>query len=444
MSDHTLTLSRRRFLAGTAALGALALAGVRPSFAAGVDWKKHAGTTIEVNLTKNPRGELLRKYQSEFEALTGIKVNSEATPEQQQRQKAVIELTSGRPSFDVIHISFHAQKRQYEKAGWLADLSPFMADANLTEATLNEGDFAPAGLSYAKDAEGRIRALPFSVDYWIVYWNKELFAAKNIAYPETFEAMLAAAEALTDKDAGTSGFVARGMKNANTPVWTSLMLGYGQQAIGPDGAILADNDKGVEAAKLYQALMTKTAPRGVTGFNWAECQSAFLQGKVGMWFDGVGFAAPLENPELSRVVGKVGYGVVPAGPAGRAAPTLGDGIAVAEASANKEAAYLYCQWAVSKEMGARLFQAGAGVPFRTSVIEDVEVRKGVTMPAEWADAVAASAKVSQIALPVVIPVTEFRDIYGVALTNLLGGADPAAELKAASEQFKPILARSEA
>ncbi|WP_279482498.1 ABC transporter substrate-binding protein [Aureimonas sp. SK2] len=444
MTQETLHLSRRRFLAGTAALGTLALAGARPAFAAGVDWKKHAGTTLEVNLTKNPRGELLRKYQAEFEELTGIKVNSEATPEQQQRQKAVIELTSGRPSFDVIHISFHAQKRQYEKAGWLADLSAFMADPAMTDASLTASDFAPAGLSYAKDAEGRIRALPFSVDYWIVYWNKDLFEAKGLAYPETFDAMLAAAKALTDKDAGTSGFVARGMKNANTPVWTSLMLGFGQQAIGPDGTILADNEKGVEAAKLYQALMTETAPRGVTGFNWAECQSAFLQGKVGMWFDGVGFAAPLENPELSRVVGKVGYGVVPAGPAGRAAPTLGDGIAVTEASTKKEAAYLYCQWAVSKEMGARLFQAGAGVPFRTSVVEDAEVRKGVTMPAEWADAVAQSAKVSQIALPVVIPVTEFRDIYGVALTNLLGGADPAAELKAATEQFKPILERSEA
>ena len=436
--------SRRQFLAGTTALGAAGLFGLRPAFAAGVDWKKFAGTTIEVNLTKNPRGELLRKYQPEFEALTGIKVNSEATPEQQQRQKAVIELTSGQPSFDVIHISFHAQKRQYEKGNWLADLTPFLQDPTLTDASLTESDFAPAGLSYAKDSGGKFRALPFSVDYWIVYWNKELFAAKNLAYPETFEAMLAAAKTLTDKDAGVSGFVARGMKNANTPVWTSLMLGYGQQAIDAGGKLQTDNEPAVAAAKLYQSLMTETAPRGVTGFNWAECQSAFLQGKVGMWMDGVGFAAPLENPELSRVVGKVGYGVVPAGPAGRAAPTLGDGIAVSEASKNKEAAYLYCQWAISKEMGARLFQAGAGVPFRTSVVDDAGVRGGVTMPSEWADAVSQSAKVSQIALPVVIPITEFRDVFGVALTNLLGGADAAEELKSATEQFTPILERSEA
>lgn len=444
MSHETLHLSRRRFLAGTAALGALALAGVRPSFAAGVDWKKYAGTTIEVNLIKSPRGELLRKHQAEFEELTGIKVNSELTPEQQQRQKAVIELTSGRPSFDVVHLSFHVQKRQFEKGKWLADLSGFMKDPTLTDAALNEADFAQAGMQYAKDAQGTLRALPFSVDYWIVYWNKELFEAKGLSYPETYDALLSAAEALTDKEAGTSGFVARGMKNANTPVWTGLMLGWGQKAVGEDGQLNTDDAEAVAAATLYQQLMTKAAPRGVTGFNWSECQSAFLQGKVGMWLDGIGFAAPLENPELSRVVGKVGYGVMPAGPKTRAAPTFGDGLGVTEASTKKEAAYLYCQWAISKEMGARLFQTGAGVPFRNSIVNDPDVLAGVEMPRDWATAVSESAKISEIALPVVVPVTEFRDIFGVALTNLLGSADPAAELKAATEQFKPILERSEA
>ncbi|KQT58268.1 MULTISPECIES: ABC transporter substrate-binding protein [unclassified Aureimonas] len=438
-------LSRRRFLAAGVAMGALAASGLGPAFAqSAVDWKKHAGTTLEVNLIKSPRGDILRKYQSEFEELTGIKVNSEATPEQQQRQKAVIELTSGRPSFDVVHLSFHVQKRQFEKGGWLADLSGFLKDPTLTEATLNEADFAQAGMQYAKDKEGTLRALPFSVDYWIVYWNKDLFAAKSLQYPETFDAMVTAAKALKDDEAGTSGFVARGMKNANTPVWTALMLGYGQKAVGDDGVLNTDGTEAVAAAAIYQDLMTNTAPRGATGFNWAECQSAFLQGKVGMWLDGIGFAAPLENPELSRVVGKVGYGVMPAGPATRAAPTFGDGLGVTEASQKKEAAYLYCQWAISKEMGARLFQAGAGVPFRNSIVNDPEVLAGVSMPKDWATAVSQSAKISQIALPVIVPVTEFRDVYGVALTNLLAGADAAAELSKATEQFKPILARSEA
>ncbi|MEV8801966.1 hypothetical protein AB0V92_14535, partial [Mesorhizobium ciceri] len=87
--------------------------------------------------------------------------------------------------------------------------------------------------------------------------------------------------------------------------------------------------------------------------------------------------------------------------------------------------------------------AGAGVPFRKSVLEDPKVREGVTMPASWLDAVVGSGNVSRLSLPVIIPVTEFRDIYGVALTNLIAGADPAEELKKATDQFQPVLDRSE-
>jgi multiple sugar transport system substrate-binding protein len=65
------------------------------------------------------------------------------------------------------------------------------------------------------------------------------------------------------------------------------------------------------------------------------------------------------------------------------------------------------------------------------------------MPAEWLDSVVGSGNISRLALPVIIPVTEFRDVYGVALTNMIGGGDPAAELKKATEEFAPILARSE-
>ena len=434
-------MTRRTMLTGTLAVGALGMAGL-PALA-DPQWKKFAGTTLGVNLIKSPRGDILEKYAKEFTDLTGIKVESEQIPEQQQRQKAVIELTSGRPSFDVVHLSYHVQKRQFEKAGWLADLTPFLKNPDLTAPDLTESDFSSAGLLYAKDSKGALRSLPFSVDYWIVYWNKDLFAKKNLEYPKNFEDMVRVAEALTSPSDGTFGFVARGLRNANVPVWSSFLLGYGGDFLDAKGNLLTDSPEAIEAAKLYQRLLTKSAPPGVSGFNWAECQSAFLQGKVGMWLDGVGFAPPLEDPTKSRVVGKVGYGVMPAGPKAHASATFGDGIGVAEASTKKEAAYLYCQWAISKLMGARLLQTGGGVPFRNSILNDQEVRSGVKMPGAWVDAVAGSAKVSRLGLPVVIPVTEFRDIIGTALTATLSGGDPATEMKKATEQFKPVLERSE-
>src|SRR6202051_3742357 len=131
--------TRRSLLQGTLATTALGLSGSPAR--ADVQWKKYAGTKLEVILAKGPRGDNLQKYIKEFTELTGIQVESEQIPEQQQRQKAVIELASGKPSFDVVHISYHVQKRQFEKAGWLADLSGYMKDPNLTAAHPRGGDF---------------------------------------------------------------------------------------------------------------------------------------------------------------------------------------------------------------------------------------------------------------------------------------------------------------
>ena len=150
--------TRRSLLQGTLASTALSLTGFPAR--ADVQWKKYAGTTIEANLIKGPRGELLQKYAAEFTELTGIKVESEVIPEQQQRQKAVIELTSGKPSFDVIHVSYHVQKRQFEKAGWLADLTSFMKDPNLTTPISRSTIFPPAACNLPRTTRAKCIRCP--------------------------------------------------------------------------------------------------------------------------------------------------------------------------------------------------------------------------------------------------------------------------------------------
>ncbi len=103
MTDHTrddrTDALRRRLLqagAGAATLGAIPGASLLGAQAQGAfDWKRFKGEKIEVLLVKSPRGDLLTKYHKEFEDMTGITVGSEMIPEQQQRQKAVIEFNSG-------------------------------------------------------------------------------------------------------------------------------------------------------------------------------------------------------------------------------------------------------------------------------------------------------------------------------------------------------------
>ena len=55
----------------------------------------------------------------------------------------------------------------------------------------------------------------------------------------------------------------------------------------------------------------------------------------------------------------------------------------------------------------------------------------------------ASARIGIPGLPIIVPVSEFRDVFGIALTNLINGADPATEMKKATVEFQPILDKSE-
>src|SRR6201984_2951411 len=241
MRDYRI--SRRAVLAGSAATGALGFTGL-PARAAEPQWKKYAGSKLEVILAKGPRGDNLQKNIKEFSELTGIEAESEQIPEQQQRQKAVIELASGKPSFDVIHLSYHVQKRQFEKAGWLADFTDNMKDPRLTTPDLNESDFSAAGLAYARDDKGRMLSLPWSVDYFILYYNKEMFAEKGIAVPKTLDEMVDAAEKLTDPKKGTFGFVGRGLRNANMTLWTNFFLNYGGGFLDAKGKIMTGGPGG--------------------------------------------------------------------------------------------------------------------------------------------------------------------------------------------------------
>src|SRR3989442_733870 len=153
--------------------------------------------------------------------------------------------------------------------------------------------------------------------------------------------MIDAAAKLNEPGKGIAGFVGRGLKNANVPVWTSFLLGYGGAFIDAKGKLLTDSNEAIEAGKMYQTLLGKHGPPGVAGFNWNEAQSLFLQGKAAMWLDGIGFAQPLEDPTKSRIVGKVGYGVMPAGPKQQVSALFGDGEGISTYSRKKGPAWVY-------------------------------------------------------------------------------------------------------
>ena len=188
MSQHSSARpSRRRLMqTGAAALALGAPAFVRKANAQSkFDWKRFAGQKIDVVLVKSPRADIYQRYEKEFTELTGIKVSSEQMPEQQQRQKVMIEFASGKPSFDVSGISLHVQKRMAAKGKWFEDLRPIIAERLADLARFRLRRFRqPARSPMRRQADGALDTIPIFVDYWMIYYNKELFDAKGVDYPK--------------------------------------------------------------------------------------------------------------------------------------------------------------------------------------------------------------------------------------------------------------------
>lgn len=441
-----LSTTRRRVLQGATALGGLAAPMLNTvtaySQSGAFNWQRFKGQQVEVLMETGPRADLMKKYQKEFLEQTGITLGIEVIPEQQARQKVAIELNSGKPSFDLFNFAFHVQKRQFEKAGWLLEITDWLKDPQMMPAEYELGDVSKMGMGFATTSDGKVNALPILCDYFMVYYNKELFAKKGVEFPKTLDEMMVAAAKLHDPAGGIAGFVGRGVRNANVVLWTQLLSGWGQETI-KGTKLITDTPDAIASGEYYKKLLSSYGPQGVVGFNWNEAQGLFMQGKAAMWIDATGFAAPVEDKTKSRVVGKVGYGLPPSGPKGHGSVTFGTGMAIPKAAAHKEAAFYTMLWMTGRTMAGRMLQVGGGVPFRSAPLKDPAILSTLTIPKEWAECANGCAPLSMSGLPVIVPVTEFRDTIGTALTNMLTGADPGAELKRATAEFQPVIDKSE-
>ena len=72
-----------------------------------------------------------------------------------------------------------------------------------------------------------------------------------------------------------------------------------------------------------------------------------------------------------------------------------------------------------------------------------EFLKANRMPQEWVNMALKAIQTFVPLVPDIIPISEFRDIFGVAVTKAIEGGDPAQLLKDATAEFEPIYAKSE-
>ena len=167
-------------------MGALLCAGMVSTAVAGsVDWMQSKGTEIRFLMNKHPFTTYIEPKVAEFEKMTGIKVNLEVFPEDQFRNKRMIELNAG-GTVDGYMIMPGQAKLHYWKAGWLKPLDDYIADPALTEAGWDVKDFF-AGPMKGSSIDGKRIGIVINAEASLLSYRKDLFERFKVKVPETME-----------------------------------------------------------------------------------------------------------------------------------------------------------------------------------------------------------------------------------------------------------------
>lgn len=373
-------------LPGEASAGEAGLAYYRQ---AKINWRQFEGQKLTIGLNKHPYTESLLPLIPEFESLTGVKVEYLILPENEYGAKLTADLSQQRGEFTVI-MAGPMRNWGYVTPGWMVPLDQFLNDPKLTDRSWYKlEDFFP-GLVAANrwngkvgggTGEGPLWSIPVMSESYILAYRKDLFDQYKIKVPRTYEEMAEAAR-LVKKNAGIPGVVARGTPNFPT-IATGYLSGLKSYTDGKwaelDEKMNAQfhDPRAVKFTQMWIDMIRESGPANWASMTWYEGMETFAAGQAGMYPDCDFFAANYEDPAKSKVAGKVGYALLPAGPGGSTYSGLWTwALGMSSATKNKGAAWLFIQWATSPRtlLNATVEYRNYN-PTRISVMNDPRTQK---------------------------------------------------------------------
>lgn len=401
-------------------------------------WKKYKGTEINILSTKNPWSRFMAEEISKFEQLTGMKANYEHLVVEQYRQKILVGLVAGDSTIDVFNCIPVMNGTRYWLNGWLEPLDIYLADAALTNPEYDFQDFIPASIKVVRRADKLIGVPLFWVNEILMY-NTEIFQKYGVKVPRTLDELEKVAAKLTRPEENLYGFTSRGMGGGvAVPPFAPFLFSMGGGWTDEEGNAALNSPQAIAAFEFYGKLMREYNPPGPLNFNWRQAQDAFISSRAAQWVGMSLFAANVENPELSRIVGKAGYSVFPAGPAGSKPQWDGWCINISSFSRNKEAAWYFIQWATGKEECLAAHLGGVPSP-RISSWEAEEFKQG--WRAKHPELVEVQLKSAEIMgyeeFPPVVNVQKAREIITGPIVAAIRGGD----VKSAADKANKALQR---
>ncbi|MDR2975135.1 MAG: sugar ABC transporter substrate-binding protein [Propionibacteriaceae bacterium] len=391
--------------------------------------------TLNVALPTHAWTNAIKESIPEFEKASGIKVALTTFGEDQLSDQYNVKLNTKSKDFDVMMFRPPQDGKLFVQNGWLAPVDDYLKKA---DAGYKWDDFLPATVD-SVTVDGSVYGAPLITEQEVLYYNKKLLAEANVKVPTTMEELEAAAAKLTDRDKGQFGFLSRGQLSASVTQFSSFLYSFGADFDNGKKATL-DTPEAKKAYEFYGRMLNQYAPPGTTEMNWIQAMPIFAQGKVAFYTDVSSLSPNLDDPSTSTVVNDWGVAPFPAGPAGSHPYNISAwALGINAFSESKDAAWKFMEWATGPDMSLKLQQKGQSLA-RASLYSSAEGTKG------FRDDMIAAIKTSTapgVAVghdrPLVVKVSEAREIIGKPIVTGIDGGDVAGAIEEAQTKYQQFL-----
>jgi multiple sugar transport system substrate-binding protein len=378
--DHP---ARRRMIGQTIAAGAAVLsapwvarhvgaqaADLAPYQAAKINWRQADGESISVAVIPASYFDNLIAVAPQFEALTGVKVRFEKVPPGQIRQKAMLDLSSKTATY-ATHAADPMYYPLYVANKWVDPLDRYLNDPALTDAAWFRYEDILKAWRDADSIDGKPYGIPYDGEVTVQVYRKDLYDAKGLKPADTLDQLLENAKALHDPANRIYGLALRGFAGAgqNMYIYPSLFREFGASWFAGK-SLKVNSPEAVRALDWYVDALTRYAPSAVRNWNWPDIADAFSQGTLACYIDAHSSAAVLNNPEKSKVIGKIGFARWPRGPSGKRVTSIwnwGFPVNASLSEKQKNATWLFITWAAAAETQARTSWKYAGPAKRSGI-----------------------------------------------------------------------------
>jgi len=352
------------------------------------------GSKVRYISESTPPTIALDQIKNEFTQLTGIEVEIDIVPLEDVLARATEDIQGRLGTCDLYYLD----------QSWVATFATdtidpveyYKAKPDLAMPGFDFDDFSPSLVKGLALYDGKWVGIPFDIPIFITMYRKDILEKLGISPPATFDAFAAAAKQITQAEKANGiygvGLQAKSGHYSLECDWTAAVWGHGGSIFGADRKFKGNDEQGVNGLAWYQQLL-KYAPPQSTSSTWDGLLQMMQSGQVAMANGWSELFARLDADD-SKVKGlweplhpiASTVGIRPAADAGFGEiPNVGHQggsvLGLSRYSKNVDPAWIFMQWACSKEIQTRRTLLGGFAPTRMSSFEDPRVKaKAVVGP----------------------------------------------------------------